>query len=70
MQINTKFSPGDVVWVMSENAPVRIRIVEVRTACADGGLSSISYVSERWRCYNEEELFSTKEELRKHLFGE
>lgn len=69
MIIETKFSVGDIVWCMHDNEPLRIYISAVNIRC-DGNFTVATYDDCDETSWPEKKLFATKEELRKHLFGE
>ena len=77
MEIRTKFKPGDPVWYMKNNKPLRMSIDRIRifSGYEDGVLyvrvqytfDSFDAVNEKF--YDESDLFATKEELKESIFG-
>lgn len=70
MEIKTKFRPGDIIHCMFNNRPMRVCIEVVNARYGDDLGYCITYDDTDGTSWKEEQLFSTKEELRKHLFGE
>lgn len=77
MELRTKYRPGDYVWYMKNNKPVEgtIKRMRIFAGVESGSLyvriqytfDTIDVVNERF--YEESDLFSTKEELKKSIFG-
>lgn len=72
MIFNTKFNPGDFVWIMRDNRPVRVQIEEVEVGAIRSHKYKTKYtmVTGTWttdKWMYEDEVFATKEELIKSL---
>ena len=70
MTIETKYNIGDEVWVMYNNKPMEVLIKRISCYCGRWGhllKEDIMYLVDNDCCFNEDELFPTKEELLKSL---
>lgn len=70
MQINTKYSIGDTVWLMYDNKPYRGKIEIIGITVAEGAIY-IEYkvrIDGLLKYFAENDLFATKEELMKFVF--
>ena len=43
MEISTKFTPGDKVWVMHDNKPVEGRVTDIRVECTNSSTNFVYY---------------------------
>ncbi len=72
--IETEFEPGDKVWCVKDNFPQEVEIGEIKIfvfLLQDGTLAENTiYACTGGFQVSEKGIFATKEELRKHLFGE
>ena len=79
MELRTKYEPGDYVWYMKNNKPVEGQIIRMRIFAGLENCSlyvrilyafdAIAIDAGNERFYEESDLFSTKEELKKAIFG-
>lgn len=63
MIFNTKFNPGDFVWIMRDNRPVRVQIEEVEVGATRSHKYKAKYNMNIDKYVYEDEMFATKEEL-------
>lgn len=80
MKIETKYDINKDVWIMSGNKPTSFKINQIRiistlvdkgnyTCAIENTIEYRGYGSDaQW--HNEHNLFASKEELKKHVFGE
>lgn len=76
IKINTKFDPGDEVWMMMENYPEKVEVREIkiskqllRSPSTLRYTYIVSDMDEEVYEVEEEDLCKTKEELKQKIFG-
>lgn len=67
MVFNTKFNPGEFVYIMRDNKPARLQIDGVEV-WANRLHKYTRYTMDTGTCVYEDEVFATKEELIKSLW--
>ena len=77
--INVKYNVGDKVWIMLENYPTCLKIEHIKILGGDedknGQTSNFGkvyyYLShDKYKCFTEEELCDTFEDLRDRVFSD
>ncbi len=70
MEIKTKFNVGDVLFTIKDVRIVSFTVGRVNVLC-DKDIKRISYIEEGtlFASYNEDECFSSREELLAHIQG-
>ena len=71
MTLETKYNPGEEVWVIRNNKPVKLIIKSIKII-ANGDTYKISYnLTDGYMCgdFNEDVICATKEDLKDKLFG-
>lgn len=65
MTIKSKYSVGDIVWIMQNNIPITREIKRLRMTCDYGDRIYINYSFNSTDNYtiSENKVFSTKEDL-------